>query len=48
MAAMGTLSWQARFGAPLIILFFILAPLQLHDAHQLHSFTSTGQVTPEQ
>jgi hypothetical protein len=43
----GSSPWPARFSAPLVILFIVLALLQLHDAHRLHSFTSDAQVTPE-
>jgi hypothetical protein len=41
----GSSPWPARFSAPLVILFIVLALLQLHDAHRLHSFTSNAQVT---
>ena len=42
MAAMGTSPWLAGSGAPLIIPFIVLAPMQLHYAHRLHSFTPTA------
>jgi hypothetical protein len=47
MAAMGSSPWPARFGAPLVIPFIVLALLQLRDAYRLHSFTSNAQVTPK-
>jgi len=47
MAAMGSSPWPAHSGAPRVIPFIVLALLQLDDAHQLNSFISNAQVTPE-
>jgi len=43
----GSSSWLACSNAPLVTPFIVLALLQLRDAHRLHSFTSTTQVTVE-